>query len=391
MLRSIRRQVNALSASRRAALAFVAFAAFAAPSAAEAQSDSAGTHTVRSGDTLWDIAARYMSDPFLWPEIYRLNTAVVEDPHWIYPGEVLLLVARGPVTTVPVEDTPIPPAPGDQVTAAPADSTGADTTAISPEEAESRFSLAINRGSYQADSLRLATEPPVPVHAVTAGDFRTAAFLDEDQLGPTGSVLGPVMPRQIGGTGAMRATTLLGSDVVVTPPKGVTYQVGDSLGVYIYDGKKIHPFGDVVLPVGVLVVREQASTDRYVARVARMFAPIHRGQMLIPLEPFAPVEALGVPGEGVRGEIVGWPEFQRLKSLQDHVFMDRGSQDGVRIGDLYEIRRAVDDDRGVLVPITVGRGRVVRVGARSATLKIVHVTGPDIPAGAEAVQIARMP
>lgn len=373
----------------RSVLALAVIAALAAPRAAEAQSASGDTHTVRSGDTLWDIARQYMSDPFLWPEIYRLNTSVVEDPHWIYPGEVLVLVARGPVAAVPAEDTPVPPA-GEQLAAADSGAATAPAS-LSDDEQASRFSLAINRGQYQADSLRLATEPPVPVHSVTAGDFRTAPYLDEEQLGQSGELLGPVMPRQIAGSGALRQTMLLGADVVVSPPRGGTYQIGDSLAIYMYDGKRIHPFGEVLLPTGVLVVREQASNDRYVARVARMFGTIHRGQIVLPLEPFAPIEAGAVAGEGVRGEIVGWPEFQRLKGIQDHVFMDRGSQDGVRIGDLYEIRRPVDDDHGVLVPVTVARGRVVRVGTRSATLKLVHVVGPDIPPGTEALQIARMP
>src|SRR5258706_1163909 len=53
-------------------------------------------HLVKKGDTLWDIAKAYLKDPFRWPEVFQRNTDIVENPHWIYPGEVIR-IANGEV------------------------------------------------------------------------------------------------------------------------------------------------------------------------------------------------------------------------------------------------------------------------------------------------------
>src|SRR5690348_14608162 len=48
-------------------------------------------HTVKKGDTLWDIARFYLKDPFRWPEVFHANTDIVKNPHWIYPGQILTI------------------------------------------------------------------------------------------------------------------------------------------------------------------------------------------------------------------------------------------------------------------------------------------------------------
>ncbi len=52
-------------------------------------------HVVVRGDTLWGISAKFLKDPFRWPELWNMNKSEVKNPHLIYPGQVLILDLSG--------------------------------------------------------------------------------------------------------------------------------------------------------------------------------------------------------------------------------------------------------------------------------------------------------
>ncbi|MDR0499124.1 MAG: LysM peptidoglycan-binding domain-containing protein [Holophagales bacterium] len=49
-------------------------------------------HIVVKGDTLWGMGQKYLGNSYAWPQIWEMNKWV-KDPHWIYPGDPLLIPA----------------------------------------------------------------------------------------------------------------------------------------------------------------------------------------------------------------------------------------------------------------------------------------------------------
>jgi len=375
------------------------------PATALAQEPLPQTHTVRKGDTLWDLAQLYHKDPFLWPGIYRLNTDVVEDPHWIYPGEVLRIAPSDNVAAVPAADnvavptmdTPPPPQPVDTTPMLGGDdptetlARGPQQPSLAETESEDRAPLfQTTRARTVAEILKAYTDQPY--RPLRPSEFYSSGFLTENQRLPYGRVLGPVTPQQIKATNS-RANALPYTSIVLAAPRGATYEIGDTLLV-VQLGREIDPYGQIVVPSGLAQVTE-AVDDHYLASVVAMYGPIRNGQRILPVESFSPgVGTRAVPiADGIRGRLIGGLGRQELKEPQMVVFIDKGRDDGVARGDLFEVRRRPErlSDGTLRVNELMATLQIVHVRDRTATAMVLNVISPDIPPGTDVAQVAKLP
>lgn len=353
-----------------AALALAALPALGAPRAAGAQDGQAAaqpqrrSHTVRRGDTLWDLSRSYLGDPFSWPQIYRLNTSVVEDPHWIYPGERLAL--PDVVTVVPEPEVPAP------AVFSPASNVAPRATA--PDRL-----APLGRGSYAA---------------VRAGEVYAAPFVEREG-GPAraGRIVQNVELSNVRSNPDSDAL-LLNDEVYLAPPAGSTLNVGDELLVYTL-GARFEKVGQLVVPTGVLRVERARAGEAPRARLTRQFGRVLVGQQIMPFQAELP-PADATPGaieNGAQAAVLWIPGEPVLPSIQQYVVLDASTRAGTRVGDQFTLVRPRQTRAGSL-PLPeeeIAVAQVVRVTAYAATALIVSQDHPAIRRGARARLTAKMP
>lgn len=361
---------------------------------ASAQGARPTSHTVKAGDTLWDIARTYLGDPFLWPQIYRLNTAVVADPHWIYPGEVLNLEAVAGQTAVPTTDTP-GPVSAPSGTPAPRPSPG--ITVLPP-----RMDQSDPGGSDGMDLFRrrkvsaqnaFKTYREARFHPLRAGEFYSSGFLTEGDELPWGELLGAVTPEQIE-SGRTRAAIQNFTSVGMRPPEGASYSVGDTLVVVDRRDAPVG-YGQIVAPTGLIRVTGH-NGNQTLGDVIAVYGPIRNGQSIIPAETFTDPGASQYQRveDGIEGRVLVSRDSRELRHPQEVLFIDIGRSSGVSPGDLFNARRtpgpqdkteadAVDEVMAVL--------QVIHVRGKTATVKVLNVSSPDIKPGTRVKQIAKLP
>ncbi len=357
------------------------------------------THVVATGETLWSIAQLYYSDPLLWPEIYRLNTSLIDDPHWIYPGEELSLAPGASVAQAPAQPTAgdTVPVPDTVVAVAPDTTPMLDTAQVveappPPPEATEGYRTIFDRRRTATQEVRdvLRAYANQPYRPLRRGEFYAAGFLTEQQRLPYGRVLGntsvPAIPRL---TDRSTATTF--DQISIQAPRSASYHVGDSVLIVRID-RDISGWGGVVVPVGVARVTE-LQRRQVLADVIMQFGRIHDGHLALPLEPFKdPGEVRPTPVEGgLEGVVVAERDLHVLAGPQQIVFINRGRAEGVTSGDVFEVFRPA-----VGVPGTASEQmqvvlQIVHTRDHSASGLILNIGHPKLVPGMPVRLIRKMP
>jgi hypothetical protein len=256
-------------------------------------------HVVKTGDTLWDICAYYYANPWEWPKLWAKNPNIT-NPHWIYPGNVVRL-AQGGNNTVAA----LAPASGD-----------GEGTAVP---------LAARRPGRKLIELR------------------QTSFVDDEQMKFAGRIIGSAEEKVMLTTGDV---------VYLEYPEGKPPQLNQRYAVYT-DPKLIkHPETKQVVGAYVSLRGEVRIVEVKKGRKARAVITyvvdvIERGMRVGPGKTQFKDVAPTAPGRDLEGVVIGMLGTDQILGDRQVVFLDRGSDDGVRPGNTMRVLRRGDAYRKV--------------------------------------------
>lgn len=293
--------------------------------------DHPDEYTVQVGDTLWDIAATFLKDPWYWPEIWYINPEI-ENPHLIYPGDVLGLVyVEGRQMVAPIR---------------------ASSYRLSPEARATPLTEAVNSVAYED----------------IAAFLSTGAVLQRDQVDELPYLLasrGDHLVAAAGNTVYIRRNS---SDVL--GQRFNIVKVGDEL--VDPDNNKVIGYQATIVGSGTL----RRGGDPATMAITESTMEATQGDLLIPIDNSLPLNFFPkAPSSEIDGRIISVVGGVSQIGQYMVIVMNRGSNDGLTVGDVLTV---FQDGPEVVDHV---EGGTVKLPDESAGTVMVFKTFGDISYG----------
>jgi hypothetical protein len=274
----------------------------------DAQGRAGRIHVVQGGDTLWDISDAYLGTPWVWPSLWKDN-GEIKNPHLIYPGDRIWIS--------PFEMRKVTEAEAAALLAGQPAGAGSAPAALAETDAT-------------------PSEKPLETYRYTG--MASTGFVTLEQYEGAAAILDSPQPRK---------WLSEQSEVVIGLGTGQV-QVGDQFDIFRTEAKVSDldsgmQYGWATKQLGWLEVTEvHEESSRAIIRHSP--SEIQRGDHLLPRR----VRSFDIPVGGspgpVEGRLVYLPDQRMELGQRDIVYLDRGSRQGLAVGNALEIYRPLGEN-----------------------------------------------
>jgi hypothetical protein len=255
-------------------------------------------HEVTRGDTLWDIAARFLQHPSCWPQVWERNRAQIHNPHRIYPGQIIVFDRQLGIL---------------------------------------KFGAA--QATFVTDKLSPAAraEPLPAALPVPTIDPRLLALVANYRLATAGAMTGA--PRILGFSDSRRVASA--GDIALVEGKLPPLTELDIVRAL---NPVLDPDDGVVLGVPLLRVgraRLLGSDGLHRFEILQADSELMAGDLLVPVEAPTRQELLPHPAPPIDGKIAAVLRNSRWAAQRDVVAMNRGRRHGLSEGSVVSVMKPV--------------------------------------------------